>query len=130
MHRFLRWAAVLFALIGAAGLVGASPSDQAQRMPVGPPDAGAPALVPVPAAPAPPPAPVAPPVPVLTPQYVAPVAPAIPQPQAQVQAANVNAARPAPVKGAPNSGHRRHLFRRRSADDTQQSARPGLFKRR
>jgi hypothetical protein len=139
MHRLPRWAAVLFALVGAAGPVGAGPSDEARRMPVGPPDAGAPSpVVPAPAAPAPLPAPAptppaAPPAvpgPEVTPHYAAPVAPVVSQPQAQVPAGNGSAAGQAPAKGAQNSGHRWHLFHRRPADEARQSAKPGLFKRK
>lgn len=130
MHRYPRWAAVLFVLVGAAGPVGANPSDQAQRMPVGPPDAGAPSpIVPAPAAP-PPPAPVPQPGPALMPQYAAPAAPVIPQPQAQVAGPNGAAAPQAAAKGAQSNPHRWHLFHRRSADQAQQPAKPGLFKRR
>ncbi len=147
MYRLLLWAAVLFALVGAVGPVGAGPSDEARRMPVGPPDAGTPAPLPIPAAP-PPAAPAlmpvpAPPVaapavvpgPALTPQYTAPAVPAVPQAQVQQPAATATAARQGlanqgPAKGAQNSGHRWRLFHRRSGDEVRQSAKPGLFKRR
>ena len=130
MLRLPRWAIVLFALVGVVGPVAASPSDEARRMPVGPPDANTPApVIPAPAA-APPPAPVVPPAPAVTPQYAAPVAPVAPPVQAQQPVSTANAASQAPAKGAQHSGHRWHLFHRRSGDEAPQSAKSGLFKRR
>jgi hypothetical protein len=130
MHRLPRWAVVLFALVGPVGPVGASPSDEARRMPVGPPDASTPsAVIPAPAAP-PPPAPVVMPGPAVAPQYAAPTAPVAPPAQAQQPVATGTGAGQAPAKGAQNNGHRWRLFHRRSGDEAPQSAKSGLFKRR
>src|SRR5438067_13369246 len=104
MHRLPRWPVVLFALVGAVGRVGANPSDEARRMPVGPPDANTPApVIPAPAAP-PPPAPVVMPGPAVSPQFAAPLAPVAPPAQAQQPVASGNAAGQAPAKGAQNNG--------------------------
>ena len=126
MHRLLRWTAVMFVLVGAACPGEAGASDQARRMPVGPPDVGAPspAVVPLPAAP-----PVAPSV--VSPVYSAPVAPNVLPLQAQAPISNGGAAARGGVKGtqAKAGGHRWRLFHRHSGDEGRPSTKH-FFQRR
>jgi hypothetical protein len=150
MHRLLRWTAVMVVLVGAACPGEAGASDQARRMPVGPPNAGAPspAVVPLPAAPpvapavvspaAPPVAPAvvspaAPPVApaVVSPVYSAPVAPNVLPLQAQAPISNGGAAARGGVKGtqAKAGGHRWRLFHRHSGDEGRPSTKH-FFQRR
>ena len=138
MHRLLRWTAVMVVLVGAACPGEAGASDQARRMPVGPPNAGAPspAVVPLPAAPPVAPAvvsPAAPPVApaVVSPVYSAPVAPNVLPLQAQAPISNGGAAARGGVKGtqAKAGGHRWRLFHRHSGDEGRPSTKH-FFQRR
>jgi hypothetical protein len=135
MLRLSRWAAVMFTLLGAAGQAGARPSDQPQRMPVGPPDPANPSAAaaipatppgPGPAAAVPAPVPAAPAAgpTLLTPDPPAPAAVNVPAPQAPAAARGVTAARSDTRGGsAGTKAHRWRLFRRRSGDAGRPSGR-------
>jgi hypothetical protein len=121
MHRLPRWAAVLFALLGAAGQAGARPSDQPRRMPVGPPEAGtaAPAFPPPAAPPAHPPA-------AVTPDAVAPAVPNAPLPPGPAPGGKGAAAGRGDTRGAQagTKSQRWRLFRRRSEDGGRPASKP------
>jgi len=143
MHRLPRWAAVMFALVVAAGQAAAQSSDQIRRMPVGPSETGtappaAPPAAPPSAAPpaaplpfAPPAAPVAAPA-VVMPEHLIPATPAVPTPQVVPPGGNGSATGKGCAKGAQagaDGHHRWRLFHRHSGDEDRSGARH-FFQRR
>jgi hypothetical protein len=138
MHRLPRWAAVMFALVAAAGQAAAQSSDQIRRLPVGPSETGTapPAAPPAAPAPSPPaaPLPTAPPAApaVVMPEHLISATPAVPTPQVVQPGGDGSATGKGCAKGAragADGHHRWRLFHRHSGDEDRSGARH-FFQRR